>query len=204
MRALARVPVALKADSLSSRSAAAASKQVASAACSARGDVFASFGQLKSAVDDVMLCGKARNGGQEAGSRRIRNQGGALAFRPVSVHAARTSGVARGGARCMSGGAQERDASAKPVFDKILIANRGEIACRIAKTARRMGIKTVAVYSEVDSRAVHVQVLPASKFHVSRFLRSIATWAATQPQSDTGQNPPGAPVYAPTPQCSLY
>ena len=41
------------------------------------------------------------------------------------------------------------------MFEKILIANRGEIACRIIKTARRMGIKTVAVYSDADRNAVH-------------------------------------------------
>lgn len=39
-------------------------------------------------------------------------------------------------------------------FDKILIANRGEIACRVIKTAKLMGIKTVAVHSTVDSSAV--------------------------------------------------
>ncbi len=44
------------------------------------------------------------------------------------------------------------------MFDKILIANRGEIACRVIKTARRMGIKTVAVYSEADRQALHVQM----------------------------------------------
>ncbi|CAM5784704.1 acetyl/propionyl/methylcrotonyl-CoA carboxylase subunit alpha [Castellaniella caeni] len=43
------------------------------------------------------------------------------------------------------------------MFDKILIANRGEIACRIAATARRLGIRTVAVYSEADAGARHVQ-----------------------------------------------
>src|SRR3954465_12067152 len=42
------------------------------------------------------------------------------------------------------------------MFDTILIANRGEIACRIVKTARRMGIKTVAVYSDADRDALHV------------------------------------------------
>ncbi|OYT87030.1 MAG: 3-methylcrotonyl-CoA carboxylase [Burkholderiales bacterium PBB6] len=42
------------------------------------------------------------------------------------------------------------------MFKKILIANRGEIACRVAKTARRMGINTVAVYSDADAQARHV------------------------------------------------
>ena len=44
------------------------------------------------------------------------------------------------------------------MFKKILIANRGEIACRVIKTARRMGIKTVAVYSDADARALHVEM----------------------------------------------
>ena len=42
------------------------------------------------------------------------------------------------------------------MFRKILIANRGEIACRVMKTARRMGIRTVAVYSDADKDALHV------------------------------------------------
>ena len=42
------------------------------------------------------------------------------------------------------------------MFKKILIANRGEIACRVAATARRMGIRTVAVYSDADADAKHV------------------------------------------------
>ena len=42
------------------------------------------------------------------------------------------------------------------MFKKILIANRGEIACRVIRTAKAMGIKTVAVYSDADARAPHV------------------------------------------------
>jgi propionyl-CoA carboxylase alpha chain len=44
------------------------------------------------------------------------------------------------------------------MFSKILIANRGEIACRVMRTAKRMGIKTVAVYSDADARAPHVKM----------------------------------------------
>ena len=48
------------------------------------------------------------------------------------------------------------------MFDKILIANRGEIACRVIKTARRMGIATVAVYSDADRGALHVKMADES------------------------------------------
>ena len=43
-------------------------------------------------------------------------------------------------------------------FEKILIANRGEIACRVMKTARQMGIATVAIYSDADAGSKHVQM----------------------------------------------
>jgi len=44
------------------------------------------------------------------------------------------------------------------MFKKLLIANRGEIACRVIKTARKMGIPTVAVYSDADRNALHVSM----------------------------------------------
>ena len=44
------------------------------------------------------------------------------------------------------------------MFKKILIANRGEIACRVIKTAKKMGIGTVAIYSEADAEALHVRM----------------------------------------------
>jgi propionyl-CoA carboxylase alpha chain len=50
------------------------------------------------------------------------------------------------------------------MFSKILIANRGEIACRIIKTARKMGIQTVAVYSDADRDALHVELADESVF----------------------------------------
>ncbi|MEM8825170.1 MAG: biotin carboxylase N-terminal domain-containing protein, partial [Pseudomonadota bacterium] len=44
------------------------------------------------------------------------------------------------------------------MFTKLLVANRGEIACRVIKTARKMGISTVAVYSDADRNALHVEM----------------------------------------------
>ncbi len=49
--------------------------------------------------------------------------------------------------------------SAVRPIQKVLIANRGEIACRVMKTARKMGIRTVAVYSDADSGSMHVAMV---------------------------------------------
>jgi len=56
------------------------------------------------------------------------------------------------------GAARAQDWKGLGMFNKILIANRGEIACRVIKTARKMGIPTVAVYSDADRAALHVEM----------------------------------------------
>jgi 3-methylcrotonyl-CoA carboxylase alpha subunit len=77
------------------------------------------------------------------------------------------------------------------MFNKILIANRGEIACRVAATARKLGIRTVAVYSDADADAKHVQACdeavhiggPAPKDSYLRGERIIAAARATGAQA---------------------
>ena len=53
------------------------------------------------------------------------------------------------------------------MFNKILIANRGEIACRVIRTAQRLGIRTVAVYSDADINAMHVNLAAVSYTHLT-------------------------------------
>jgi 3-methylcrotonyl-CoA carboxylase alpha subunit len=65
------------------------------------------------------------------------------------------------------------------VFAKILIANRGEIACRVARTARRLGIRTVAVYSDPDREALHTKVADEAR-RVESYLDIEAVLAAAR------------------------
>src|SRR6202012_2012289 len=82
------------------------------------------------------------------------------------------------------------------MFTRILIANRGAIACRIIKTARRMGIATVAVYSEADRDALHVEMAdeaipigpPTARFSPGRWTRPASSSSVRTP----GPLPPGA------------
>ena len=57
----------------------------------------------------------------------------------------------------LGGSDKKPNSSTNKLFDKILIANRGEISCRVSRSAHKLGIKTVAIYSDPDANALHVQ-----------------------------------------------
>ena len=82
--------------------------------------------------------------------------------------------------------ARQHPAVSGSMFKKILIANRGEIACRVIKTARKMGIKTVAVYSDADKDARHVDLADEAVLHRPGAVAGSRTWRWT------GSSPPAS------------
>ena len=65
------------------------------------------------------------------------------------------------------------------MFAKILIANRGEIACRVARTARRLGVRTVAIYTDADRGALHASVADGAR-RVENYHEIAAVLAAAR------------------------
>src|SRR5665213_1264131 len=80
----------------------------------------------------------------------------AIPPRPAPMRAPATRGAK--GRRPSWRSASRRGDNSEAMFQKLLIANRGEIACRVIRTARRMGIATIAIYSDADAEALHVRL----------------------------------------------
>ena len=100
--------------------------------------------------------------------------------RPRSTPRSKTRASAYSGCGRRSRLAQPQNNPAwmNSMFDTLLIANRGEIACRVAATARRLGIRTVAVYSDADANARHVAACDVA-VHIGGPSRAPATCAPT-------------------------
>ena len=71
-------------------------------------------------------------------------------------------------------------------FSSLLVANRGEIACRVIRTARRMGLRTVAVFSDADAKAMHVAMADAAVRIGVSFRDDARRWCRTFEAGATG------------------
>ena len=77
------------------------------------------------------------------------------------------------------------------MFTKILIANRGEIACRVIATAKKMGIATVAVYSDADKEARHVK-LADEAVHIGAAPSRCLLYTSPSPRDQRGSRMPSS------------
>jgi len=85
------------------------------------------------------------------------------------------------------------------MLNKILIANRGEIACRVIDSAQKLGVATVAIYSDFDAnarhvamadQAVHVGQAPAAESYLSRRPKPLRSWVQNKPPNNLWKVPP--------------
>lgn len=74
-------------------------------------------------------------------------------------------------------------------IEKVLIANRGEIACRVMRTAKKMGVRSVAVYSDADSHSMHVAMVSRFNVHLWKGPKSSQTYWSSIRYSDCFPRP---------------
>ena len=110
-------------------------------------------------VTSLLLSGRGRRG-SVSGTWAFLGVGTERSYRPLILRHLRlyqTSGSVDEGSAASAASAQEQATHGPVPISKLLIANRGEIACRVISTARKLGIPTVTVFSEADRSAIHAR-----------------------------------------------